>query len=195
MLKVGFKNTKIVKMMDHFRVLTLWQPWATLLVYGIKGLETRPKKTSWMNDKGSYLIHAASRWTKAQKELCFKEPFLSALIVIAEEIGFEFNPEIDKFENIIKLPLGQIIGSVEIADCKQILTYSHYPFRGEPFYWTGAKSLKIINGKEKSFGDYTSGRYAWLCENPKQLINPIPYKGGRGYYQKFHGDESQLIFK
>ena len=63
-------------MEKQYKVLTLWQPWATLLVHGIKKIETRPKATTWTKEKGIYLIHAAQRWDRQQYEICIQEPFL-----------------------------------------------------------------------------------------------------------------------
>lgn len=42
------------------KALSLWQPWATLMAYGLKRVETR----SWaIRHRGPLLIHAAKKWT------------------------------------------------------------------------------------------------------------------------------------
>jgi hypothetical protein len=165
----------------NYKVLSLWEPWATLLVHGIKKIETRPSPTNWTVEKGTYLIHAAKKWDKFQSGLCSSEPFKSELnkLPTCGAKGLEF-------------AFGHIIGSVEIKECCRI-------------FYTEANTIAIerelggftdwIRGIELSFGDYRKGRYAWICQNPRVLVNPIPYKGGQGYYQNFNGDESQLIFK
>ena len=66
--------------MKIVRVITLYQPWATLLAHGIKKNETRPKPTTHIAEKGIYLIHAAKKWTKEQIKTCYTEPFYSELI-------------------------------------------------------------------------------------------------------------------
>jgi hypothetical protein len=63
------------------KVLTLYQPWATLYAHGIKKIETRPSPTSY---RGTYLIHAAKKWSKEQMTICQQEPFKSELI----KLGF-----------------------------------------------------------------------------------------------------------
>lgn len=58
------------------RAISLWQPWASLAMLKQKFFETR----SWMpNELGPVLIHAATRWTRAQRELCQEHPFFEAL--------------------------------------------------------------------------------------------------------------------
>lgn len=74
-------------------VISLQQPWATLLVLGYKGPETRSRKTK---HRGPLLIHASKKFTHENKALCKKFPFNI----------FIQNPD--------KLPLGGIIGEVNI---------------------------------------------------------------------------------
>lgn len=163
--------------MKEYRVLTLWQPWATLLVSGIKKNETRQAPTSWTQEKGVYLIHAAKKWTREQERICQTEPFRTALAVT---LGLK------KFS---ELPLGAIIGAVEVEECCNI----HEASFEVP--WLESKTYRPLNSTEIMFGDYTDERCAWICKNAKVLQNPIPYKNGQGYYQRYKGDESLLIFK
>lgn len=87
--------------MNNPKVLTLWQPWATLLAAGAKQNETRPSQTSW---RGTYLIHAAKKWDGWMKRLCYEEPFLSALL----DLGIN-DPD--------DLPRGAIVGSFRVMFC------------------------------------------------------------------------------
>lgn len=58
------------------KVLTLTQPWATLVAIGAKRIETR----SWhTNYRGPLAIHAAKIYPKDCLGLCANEPFASAL--------------------------------------------------------------------------------------------------------------------
>ena len=166
-----------------YKVLTLWQPWATLFAYGIKQMETRPKSTSF---GGTYLIHSAKQFNKSQKDKCEEKYFAEAL----HSLGIE---------DIKKLPVGAIIGAYDHIQCIKIpifpeiisRTYS-YPENSK------MKDLDIIvppNYPELAFGDYTPGRYVWTGDNHRVLKEPIPYKNGQGYYLPFKGDESKLIFK
>ena len=167
------------------KVLTLWEPWATLYAHGIKKIETRPKPTTY---RGTYLIHSANRWTRFQKELCEKEPFKSEL----EKIWYLWHDEsLNKIDNP-NFNFGCIIGAVEIISCARIAS-----FFGKPIIslYDWYREETIIKQPELSFGDYTNGRYAWIGENHRLLKTPISYKGQQGYYSEFKGDKSQLIFK
>lgn len=153
----------------EYKVLTLWQPWATLLVYGFKKIETRPSFTSWTINAGTYLIHAARKWS-VELDAISKQP---------------------PFKEVLKgLPIitGAIIGSIDVVDCYSIMI----SYEDE----INLVGYDIeLSENEIAFGDYREGRYAWICESPKVLIKPIPYKNGQGYYQNFNGNPNQLIFK
>lgn len=177
----------------EYRVLTLREPWASLVVYGHKKIETRPKPTKWTAEKGTYLIHAAKKWTKEQYNLCDSEPF-SACLAEMDDCGIRGQ----------EWAFGHIIGSVEVKECIEIEehnTYSSFGVlkvlrKGKTNHSQGiTHHFDVIKEPELSFGDYTEGRYAWMLENPRILETPIPYKGGQGYYQRFKGDESLLKFK
>ena len=89
------------------RVISLWQPWATLWALGAKrgakGKETR----SWKCKPGPTLIHAAKRFDKWQRQLCLTEPFKSVLAA-------------NGYNSPDDLPLGQIVGRCDTVDCEQI---------------------------------------------------------------------------
>lgn len=179
----------------EYKVLTLWQPWASLLVHGVKKIETRPKPTNWTSKKGAYSIHSASKWSKEQANICLQEPFKSIL----SDLGLLF--WLDKVPALgytFLFPLGQIIGSIEVTECCMINSKSYWKqvkLSEKESVFAEAKFSQIkVNEPELSFGNYESGRYAWLTQNPRILKTPIPYKGGQGYYVPFNGDTNQLIF-
>jgi hypothetical protein len=60
-----------------------------------------------------------------------------------------------------KLKLGAIIGKVNLIDCFSI-------------YDLGLRYK--ISAKERAFGDFSPGRFAWLLENPEP-IEPIEISG------------------
>jgi hypothetical protein len=45
------------------------------------------------------------------------------------------------------------------------------------------------NLREREFGDYESGRYAWILLNVKPLLKPIPAKGAQRLWN-WEGGES-----
>ena len=188
-----------------YKVLSMWEPWATLYVHGIKKIETRPKPTSWTIEKGSYLIHAAKKWTKEQEQISITEPFLSELSKLNRIAEF-IHPDTGEELPTAYFLRGYIIGAVDVIECCHIFHIHNkrafiYPnikqFRLllSEFFFENENGEFEISENEFEFGDYREGRYAWITRNPRILKTPIPYKGGQGYYQNFKGDENQLIFK
>lgn len=118
-------------MEEEFRVLTMWQPWASLLAYKFKINETRPKDT---NFKGTYLIHAASKFAKFQRQICYKEPFFSALKRTGLMVDFK-HEETGQIVWMPFLPRGQIIGAFQVDKCLKISVNS--PFINAAFLEDG----------------------------------------------------------
>lgn len=78
------------------KVISLLQPWASLVVMGVKTYETRSWNT---NHRGRILIHASKAKNKEAMRMCSDEPFYS---ILGGLYGF------------YKLPFGAIIGEVMI---------------------------------------------------------------------------------
>lgn len=137
------------------KVITLWQPWATLLAAGKKKCETRSWKTNY---RGEILIHAGKKnvlygarlmpsgaWGKAKASL------------------IEFANRGDLF------PTGAIIGKADLVNC--ILIDEQM-----------SALIKEQNPDEYIFGDFTPGRYAWVMENAVLFEEPIPASGKQGLW-------------
>ena len=81
------------------KALTLWQPWASAIPYGFKGIETR----SWgTNYRGPLAIHASKRKMDQAiwEELCHKLPEL---------------------RNIETYPFGCIVATCKLIVCTKII--------------------------------------------------------------------------
>lgn len=136
------------------KCISLWQPWATLLVYGHKLHETR----SWPTQvRGIVAIHAAKHKDPEGRVLTLEHPFCDALN------GAEFDD----------LPFGCLLGTVRLVDC--IRTEAVYP-ETLPSGWAGMPP-------DYFFGNFEAGRWAWKCDCPLQLAEPIPYRGEQGFFE------------
>ncbi len=152
------------------KVITLTQPWATLVAIGAKRIETRSWATSY---RGPLAIHAGAGLgpvggAQGLMELCRSEPFRSVLLAA----GFLGTPD---------LPRGAIVAVCELVGYSRT-----HNFVGRP-------SVTIIAGphqgqmwqltdQERAFGDYTPGRWAWLLADVQPLAEPIPAKGALGLW-------------
>lgn len=134
------------------KVITLIQPWATLIALGEKKIETRSWKTSY---RGTLYIHAGK---SIDKEAC-NEHFIKSTLQMH---GYT----IDNLES------GVIIARTSLIDCIEI------DFGTEPIYRkANLKNGQQVTGNEYSFGDYATGRYAWILDNIDPLKEMIPAKG------------------
>lgn len=69
-------------------------------------------------------------------------------------------------EDFNKLPFGAIIGMVSLIDI----------VRTEELFLDDTEMNKLTM-EEKAFGDYSSGRFAWILEYPVQFATSIPARG------------------
>ena len=137
---------------QDLRVLTLWQPWASLMAWGEKEVETRGRKIT----KGRHwvAIHASAR--KCQQADCAND---SHLMEALRRHGYANPHTITPWE----LPLGKILAVVWFCPALQ-----------------AELMARIISDKEKSFGGYAPGRWTWRASGLQVLRQPIPWKGGQG---------------
>lgn len=164
------------------KIITLWQPWATLIALGIKKFETRSWSTRY---RGKLAIHAAKR--KVNK---------NAL----EKIAFDLSGQLDYLDiQSNDYPQGVIIAVCEVISCSFMvdretlyqlynkvkinerdansypLTYLVQHAQKKDCIWIDEVSIV-----EKSVGDWRPGRYAWQLDRVQQLDKMISYKGGQG---------------
>jgi len=94
---------KYIKRFDERSVLSIKNPWAYLVVLGIKDIENRSWKTNY---RGKLLIHATQTPIKFNS---YNELFTSDQIKIIQDNNINFNQMINS----------AIIGDVELIDCIQ----------------------------------------------------------------------------
>ena len=142
------------------KALTLSQPWATLVAISAKRIETRSWKTEY---RGKLAIHAAKGFGKEARFLLGETPFYETL--------FENHHIQEK-----ALPLGAIVA---ICDLVHVVPIDNNPVK----LYTSSLGIRWhLTEQERSFGDYTPGRYAWLLDNVQKLAPPIPAKGALGLW-------------
>lgn len=134
-------------------VLSLAQPFASLLIAGIKTFETRSWKPGPRNmeiiKREGLLVHASQ--SKKYAYLAGQAPFWQHL----SKMG--------------KLPMGAIIGRVQVG--RVIKTEAWL----KEFTWPS--DPKGIWPEEYFFGDYSPNRFAWACYDQEKFPEPIPVKG------------------
>ncbi len=130
------------------KCLSVAQPWASLLVLGLKHFETRPWYTAY---RGPLAIHASKTRSAAARALCRQEPFRSLLAAA----GLAHPGD---------LPVGHILGGVEVADCVRV------------------EELNDVSDTQRCLGDFSPGRWAWRVHRPVRLSVPLPARGQLGLF-------------
>ena len=155
------------------KVITLWQPWASLIAVGAKKFEKRTWGTAY---RGLLAIHASK-----------KKPsdILRGIdIRIIKKMGQAFGrDDPDNFKKVIAymdtLPRGAVTATGELVGCWEISNYTRYGCVS-----IGVYSDIIIspNSNEYMFGDWRPGRFAWEIADVKKLDKPIPARGAQGLW-------------
>ncbi len=130
------------------RCLSVRQPWASLIVLGIKKVENR----SWTTDyRGRLLIHASARLEVRN--------WSDVVDVAGPPLGID--EELDLTDEgltlpaLSALPLSAIIGSVELFDCVDV---DDVP-------------------EEFDDAGFAGGPVCWLLRDPRPLAKPFACKG------------------
>jgi hypothetical protein len=137
------------------KIISLLQPWATLLVQGHKRVETRSWNTKY---RGPIFIHASGTLNKKTEGMT----------------PFERASSNDHFIRCVTRPymmeFGKIIGMVNIDECLKI----HRTYAPPQEY------LEMLTPQELAFGNYEVDRYMWFCSGAVEFKRPMPFKGERG---------------
>ena len=136
------------------KAITIKQPFASLIVEGIKDIENRTWKT---NLRGRVLIHAGAK----------SADFLDSQL--ADHI-YDFIRRTSKSgKDWSGYPFSAIIGSVEIVDCVE--------------YHKSIWAEKSIDIYEQFSLDRHEAIYNWVLANPIKFHEPIPCKGRLSFWE------------
>lgn len=133
------------------KALSIWQPWAQLIVSGKKKIETRgwPAPPSIIGQRIAIVATKAIR--REQREAANDPEF-------ARHYAASGLPALDN------LPLGAVFGTVTVLGCRAI----------------DLELMDQLSEQELAFGWYGPDRYAWLLDGPELLDVPVPVRGGQG---------------
>ena len=139
------------------KAITIWQPYATLIVIGAKRFETR----GWGTDyRGPLIIHAAKRWDDERNLDCAR------VSEVLRESTFRLMDLSEEQHRLFYQPfsetLGKAVGVVQLAGC-------------DPMQDGG-------NRIENEFGHFGPGRYGWDCSRPVAFEDPIHHVGKQGLW-------------
>lgn len=163
--------------------LSLWQPFASLVAFGAKGIETRSWATGY---RGPIAIHATKAFPPDAIAECHREPFTAVLKAAGIRVPAD-------------LPRGAVVAVARLTDVLPIVEANGRMPRlrcvglddegiarvWEPSVLEGcAFHVGDIqpNEHEAAFGNYAPGRFGWLLADVRALPEPIPCRGGQGLW-------------
>lgn len=135
------------------KLITLHQPWASLVATGLKRHETRHWKTDY---RGPLLIHAAALRMKPASQ------------AVLEEACCLMNRGIPE-----NLPYGAIVAIADLTDCRMM---------ADKYNTLTEQTYAYIHSQtplERMVGNWSAGRYAFRLDNVRPL-QPIPMKSRQG---------------
>ena len=166
-------------MIRDYKVLTLRDPWCSLMAVGAKRIETRgptfPKK-----HRGPLLIHSSMAFTRDEEGLYV------GLVDAPHRVG-------GSVELPASPPRGCIVAICDVVDIVKIavhdartgLVVSGRSYEKGDRITIGTEPL--TDDREIDFGHYATGRKAIVTENVRRLPVPIPARGNQGLW-KWRGE-------
>jgi len=166
------------------RIITLTQPWASAVAWGLKLIETR----SWyVTYRGPLAIHAAQGLGPAGGEagllrLCQEIPAL-------RQAFRERNLMVGGIPHVSMLPRGAVVAVAELAGCwstdmLNTAAREAYPIAERVPRAGGEETQEwMLTEQERSLGLFTPARYGWLLADVQELLFPIAWRGGQGIRQ------------
>jgi len=159
------------------RALTFYQPFASLIICGAKGFETRYHAPPRKMIGERFAIHAAKR-----------EPHTTIDFDDVTRREIEYQLKVHGQPVIDDLPLGVVLGAAVVVAAYRC--GSRVQGRNGPMFEVLSYLCKNILTDEKPrflpidrMGDYSPGRWAWKLEDVKALDQPVPAIGRRGWWQ------------
>lgn len=145
------------------KALTLWQPWASSIVYGPKRIENRPWRPPENLMGERFLIHAGLKWDE------------SAVALLAAHW-----PQFREAEDLkIKFPTGAIIGRARIVGC----------LSKTPADQTALDFGKADTLERHRHDPFFFGPFGWVLEDVEAFDEPIECRG----FQKLWGPKPEVL--
>ncbi len=138
------------------KAITLHQPWASAIAFGLKRYETRPRKT---NHRGPIAIHAGKTFNEDGYAGVNHLPF-------AEHIELPLSRRWATSLTGQDFPSGAIVAVADLTDCLLM----------------DEDLIAAQSEQELSLGHWEPGRYAYQLDDIKLLSKPVFIGGKQGLW-------------
>lgn len=145
------------------KVISIWNPWASLIIQGFKFFETR----SWAPPKsllGQTIGIASTKNILPHQRAAMREE------AFARWYELSGLPPAEELSN------GYLLGTVQLHSFELVTD----------------EFLDDITEEEKAFGWFQPGGYAWRLRSPSPLPHPVPIVGKQGIYDYFGFDRHSV---
>lgn len=180
------------------RAMTLYQPWASLIVEGVKTIETRPKWSPWSRAIGETIaVHAAKHIARLNEAEAAWAAFTldQYNATRSTENPSRFPPGDQSCDS---LPLGAVVATCTLVDVVPMLGYCGTDM-GQPTHLCGTHGETYplllhrpdwspLDGEtefdvsgQRPFGDFAPGRFALILDNVRKCA-PFPCRGYQGLW-------------
>lgn len=135
------------------KMISVWQPWASLIIYRHKFIETRgwPAPQSLI---GQRIGIASTKVIRPEQRVTFLDP------------DFQRYYAATGGEDLDDLPHGFALGTALLYGCEPITD----------------ELIEDITDEEQAFGWFHPGRFAWRLRSPEPFKNPVPVRGMQGLW-------------
>lgn len=152
------------------KAISLWQPWASLIAFQEKTIETRSWATGY---RGLLVIHAAKIRTDREQVASLLNPAIRRALAAGQ------GTEVADFA---ALPFGRYVAVARLVSCARIVEDgSEIRLRNtqtDPGLLARYEA-RLRETDEEAFGHYADGRYAWLLDDVRPLPRPVVAAGQR----------------
>ncbi len=148
------------------RALTLHQPWAQLMVWGFKNVETR----SWAAPRnliGQRVAIHAGKWEPRPTDWN-----IEIQRIVLQRAGGSHS-----------MPMGAVVATARLVECMQVVSEPDsvglVSCRG--FGELGDEAEYEVTIKTDTYGDFSVGRWLWVFQDVRH-IEPVPINGRQGVW-------------
>lgn len=146
---------------DVSYAVTIWQPWVSAIVEGLKGAETRSRSAPLRHIGTRIGLHAGKHRIPVDHPVW--DLFPPAERLLAHE-----------------LPYGALVATAVLVDCTQ--SFGMQLLDGESVYYVRRGPQGAGWYRDDGLGDYNHGRWVWFLDDVRKLDKPIPMRGRQGFW-------------
>jgi len=141
--------------MEPIKTLTLHQPYASAIAFGMKRYETRPRNT---NHRGLLAIHAGKAFNQEGMESLHGFPWSDHITL---PLARRYSPIGE--QEFVK---GAVVAVCVLSDCLLM----------------DDALIQSIDAQERAMGHWEAGRYAYKLDNIQMLRTPVEARGKQGLW-------------